>query len=254
MNDQPYLWTAAFAEDLLDFSQSDFDFLFSLPELSAQEDTQCPKKPEKEKGPVRPLSEAQLKKRGLRSTVMNVLTILFIVFVIGGSVLFVSSPNPDKHIFGYRFYHVLTESMTPTLQEDGTLPPGGFYKGDVIIVKMTKPENVRQGDIITFNPDPYRVTGKEPLTHRCVEIRDNVNGRKGLWFVTKGDLNNTVDPPIPGEAVIGVKVLTVPKCGTVLKTIQKTAHYILRFSAASFIIERTTGKDPERTRFNGCFF
>lgn len=144
----------------------------------------------------------------------DIFFLLICVAIVGGSVLFAFSSNPDKSIFGFRFYNVLSNSMTPS---EGS-PDGGFYEGDLIIVKLCEPESVNVGDVITFVP------GRDStayLTHRVIEIKDTANGNEGLYFVTKGDANKSEDPPIPSELLIGKKVFTIPQLGTVLNFVQK---------------------------------
>lgn len=156
------------------------------------------------------------KKQGKK--ILNVLyNIVFFALCAGivtGAVLFAFSSNPEKSIFGYRFYNVLSSSMEPS---EGS-PDGGFYEGDVIIVKkVTDYNEINVGDIITFNP------GKESkayLTHRVVDIKTQLNSDKGLYFVTRGDANKSDDPPISAELVIGKKVFTIPKLGGVVGFIQ----------------------------------
>ncbi|MDR1797013.1 MAG: signal peptidase I [Clostridiales Family XIII bacterium] len=146
----------------------------------------------------------------------NVVVIGICVLIVAASVIFALSKNPDKSYFGYRFYHVMTTSMEP--QPGGKA--GGFHAGDIIVVKRTAPEEIRPGDIITFQPgDDARVS----LTHRVVRILDEANGEEGLYFVTKGDANNAEDPPIPAEKLVGRKIFTIPKAGLVLQTIKAGA-------------------------------
>jgi signal peptidase I len=160
-------------------------------------------------------------RRGVLSLVLNVLVFALCVVLTGGAVAFTVSNKKDKSFFGYRFYNVLSESMTPTIQPDGTMPKGGFYTGDAIIVKLIAPENVKVDDIITYNTSSAQIDDP-PLTHRVVEIvrRDN-----GLYFVTKGDHNATTDPELPSTALIGVKVAAIPKLGHVMRFAQK--HFAL---------------------------
>jgi len=155
--------------------------------------------------------------------------------MIAGAVAFTYSTNPDKSFFGLRIYNVVSESMTPTVQEDGTIPKGGFRKGDAIIVKKTFPENVKRGDILTVWTDREKIG--IPLTHRCVEIIDGMIDDPQLHFITKGDRNKDNDAPIPGSQLIGVKILTLPKLGTVLNFAQeyKALTILLCLGAAALV-------------------
>ncbi|MDR2753718.1 MAG: signal peptidase I [Oscillospiraceae bacterium] len=148
---------------------------------------------------------------------MNVLCWVVCVVLVFGAVLFAASKNPNKDFFGYRIYTVLTESMTPTPQEDGKVLAGGFLQGDAIIVQMCAPSDVQVGDVITFNPNPLDPEGTAYLTHRCVKILSELGGKEGTYFVTKGDHNKDADSPIAANMLIGKKVFAIPKIGDFMK-------------------------------------
>jgi len=95
--------------------------------------------------------------------------------------------SAGKPVFGLRFFIVQSNSMRPALNS-----------GDMIIVKACKPEDVRVGDIIT-----YEVDHRAFVTHRVTEILGALDGGLGLRFVTKGDANNVrdMDPVEPAQLV-----------------------------------------------------
>ncbi|MGX7244205.1 signal peptidase I [Enterococcus quebecensis] len=132
--------------------------------------------------------------------------------IIVMAVMFSFSSKSSASIFGYRFYTVLTNSMVP--QEDG--PKGGFYAGDIVIVKLTDGNKVKKDDVITFAVGD----GSRYLTHRMVERKDELNGEKGDYLITKGDANKTNDPPIKADRVLGKVVFIVPKVGDVLEFVR----------------------------------
>jgi signal peptidase I len=108
----------------------------------------------------------------------------------------------------------------------------------MIFVKRTVPEEVKTGDIITFNPDSNSKDGQSAttLTHRVVAVLDQLNGDPGPYFITKGDHNNSNDPPIPGSALIGVKVFHLPKVGKLLVIAQKHLALTIAFCAALMVL------------------
>ncbi|MDR0356818.1 MAG: signal peptidase I [Clostridiales Family XIII bacterium] len=161
----------------------------------------------------------------------NGLLIAFCVALVASSAVFAFSKDPKKSVFGYRFYNVLTNSMTPKADS----PPGGFLAGDLVIVKMCDPRLIETGDIITFAADE---NGNAFLTHRVAEIKTEAEGKKGLWFVTRGDANNADDPPVPSDRVVGKKVLTVPKLGFAIQQTRENPIPVAIFivSAFGFII------------------
>lgn len=100
-----------------------------------------------------------------------------VVFLVGG--------------FGVRPYLVVTGSMSPAIEP-----------GDVVIVAPTR--DVAIGDVVAYRGDGV-------VLHRVVSIERGEGGR--LFYITKGDANDSPDPPVPAEAVLGRVVLVLPKVG-----------------------------------------
>ncbi|MBO5561533.1 MAG: signal peptidase I [Firmicutes bacterium] len=137
----------------------------------------------------------------------DILFYALIVCIIVGAVMFASSRTPDKSIFGYRYYDVLTGSMEPA-----------YSVGDLIFVKITDAKDINVGDPITFNPGG---TDDSYLTHRVVEKLENYEGTGVTCFKTKGDANDSDDPFIIDEGrVIGVVKTRIPKLGYVILFVQ----------------------------------
>ena len=142
------------------------------------------------------------------SIIFSILFYVMCVSIVLSAAIFTFSNQPGKSYFGYRFYSVLTPSMT---QQPGSGLKGGFNKGDLIIVQKIDIQDIKVGDIITFSPDR---DGKVSLTHRVVDILDHVNEIKGTFFITKGDANAGNDvAPISAERIIGKKVFSIPYFG-----------------------------------------
>ncbi|MCL2106201.1 MAG: signal peptidase I [Oscillospiraceae bacterium] len=174
------------------------------------------------------------KKHPLRRVLMillNILPLLVFVCIIFGVIIHIFDKNPDKSLFGFRFYNVISDSMTPTTQEDGTKPRGGFYAGDYIIVKKISPEDVRAGDIVTFWKNDW-----ETVTHRVLDVLDRYNGTPGIFFITKGDHNEAADiPPVPGRALAGKKVASIRGLGHVMKLTQQYPRSSAAVCAVMFL-------------------
>ena len=145
--------------------------------------------------------------------IYNLVFYTVMIGIILSAVMFAFSEKSNAAIMGYRFYQVLTDSMAP--QEDS--PPGGFYSGDIVIVKMMDGSQVREGDVVTFQVGD----GDRYLTHRMVERLDELNGEKGDYIVTKGDANNSADPPIDAEKVFGKVTFVIPKMGSFLAFVRE---------------------------------
>lgn len=136
--------------------------------------------------------------------------------ILIGAVLFAFNTSPTKSIFGFRYYTVLTESMAPA-----------YNIGDLIFVKISGPEDISVGDVITFNPsrdsDAY-------LTHRVIEKFDDYEGTGVTCFRTKGDANNAEDSfLIESERVIGTVRFGIPKLGFVIRFVQLRWYFVVAF-------------------------
>ncbi|EOH97715.1 signal peptidase I [Enterococcus pallens] len=161
-----------------------------------------------------PLQEA--KRSTNRKIFLFIYNLFFYTLTIGillSSLMFAFSEKSDAAIFGHRFYRVLTDSMAP--QPDS--PSKGFYSGDIVLVKMTDGSQVKEGDIVTFQVGD----GDRYLTHRMVERLTELNGKEGDYIVTKGDANNSKDPPISADRVYGKVTFVIPKMGSVLNFVQE---------------------------------
>lgn len=163
---------------------------------------------------VPPLQE--MKKSTNRKIFLFIYNLFFYTLTIGillSSLMFAFSEKSDAAIMGHRFYQVLTDSMAP--QADS--PKGGFYSGDIVIVKLMNGSEVKEGDIVTFQVGE----GDRYLTHRMVERLDELNGESGDYIVTKGDANKSNDPPISADRVYGKVTFVIPRMGSMLNFVQE---------------------------------
>lgn len=139
---------------------------------------------------------------------------VLLVFIIGAGLVYFG--DKDANIFGYKIMTVLTESMKPNKQSEYK---NGFNKGSLIFVRSQDPYQLEKGDIITFNP--VRDNDKVFLTHRVIEINDEVKDQRGAFITTKGDANNGNDVPIGASQVQGKVVKSIPNAGYVLAFLKK---------------------------------
>ncbi|MBO1308886.1 signal peptidase I [Enterococcus sp. 669A] len=156
------------------------------------------------------------KKSTNRKIFLFIYNLFFYTLTIGillSSLMFAFSEKSDAAIFGYRFYQVLTDSMAS--QPDS--PSKGFYSGDIVLVKMTDGRQVKEGDVVTFQVGE----GNRYLTHRMVERLTELNGKEGDYIVTKGDANESNDPPIEASRVYGKVTFVIPKMGSILNFVQE---------------------------------
>ena len=123
--------------------------------------------------------------------VWNTVTWLFVVCFILLAVALAG-----VRLLGYTPYAVLSPSMTPNYQV-----------GDLVYVDKTEPDQIGDGDVITFVANEDLLV----VTHRVVEA-----DRENRWFVTKGDANDTQDSaPVLYENVLGSVRFSLPKLGYV---------------------------------------
>ncbi|WP_086349753.1 signal peptidase I [Candidatus Enterococcus clewellii] len=162
------------------------------------------------------------------SLLFNILFYVFILFVVGGSVLFATSSDENKSFLGYRFFGVLTDSMVP---RDPKTQKGGFHSGDIIIVKDIPGESAEVGDIITFRPS---ITSNAFLTHRVKEKMDKLGETEGTFYITQGDANKAEDVPINAKQVVGKKMLVIPKVGGLLNFVQENVVVSVVFVLSVF--------------------
>lgn len=98
---------------------------------------------------------------------------------------------------GYRVLVVRSGSMAPV-----------FDAGDVIISKVSSPDDVSVGDIVSFR-DPSR--SNRLLTHRVVKA--TLSGTT-YAFVTRGDANTGVEKwKIRASGKVGIFRLSIPSLG-----------------------------------------
>lgn len=149
------------------------------------------------------------------TVVGTVLCIILIPLLISNITLIVRSyTNPDKvpSIGGFTPMIVLTDSMYPEI-----------HSGDLIFCRTVEPEEVREGDVISFF-DPAG-NGTSVVTHRVLEITEQ-DGQ--LAWKTKGDANNVEDMDlVPAENLVGVYRSRIPGAGSVAMFMQTTAGLIV---------------------------
>lgn len=149
-------------------------------------------------------------------------TIVILTIIIAMSIFLIikAKSNPDKipAFFGYMPMTVLSGSMSPVIQA-----------GDLIIVKTIKPEEVKVGDVITYNVDK-----KILVTHRVVEI---LNDNKEIRFRTKGDANRVVDEKlVSGRQIVGSLAYKIPYGGHAAKLAASPQGFVLLVVIPAFLL------------------
>lgn len=134
--------------------------------------------------------------------ISNIVFYLCMVMLIVGAVTFAQNDDPEKSIFGFRYYYIKTASMEPV-----------YPVGSVVITKSVSTDEIQVGDDITV----YVGDGQSDsyLTHRVVEITTDQTGE--LAFRTKGVNNKANDPsPFNAKLVVGRVMFCIPVLGLVM--------------------------------------
>jgi signal peptidase len=125
--------------------------------------------------------------------------------VLGLAVVLIVVPK----VAGATPLTVLTGSMEPRL------PPG-----TLIVVKPTPVDEIRIGDVVTYQIESGR---PEVVSHRVTEIVSSSDG--GTAFVTKGDANSEPDAALVlPEQVRGTLWYSVPWLGFVNQVVNGDAR------------------------------
>lgn len=133
-----------------------------------------------------------------------ILYIILIPIIIFNFTLIVKSfinPKETPDFLGYKSFVIVSGSMEPTIMT-----------GDAILVKKVPQEEIKKGDIISFEQ------GGSNVTHRIVEITKEDNQIK---YTTKGDNNNTEDKEkVVYEQIEGKYQLKINQFGIIIDIIK----------------------------------
>jgi len=130
---------------------------------------------------------------------VNVLEVLFlVVMILLCGVVFMAGNGKIPYIFGYRVLQVISDSMKPTIEDE-----------TCIVIKKVEPEDIKEGDIITFVSEAADIKGYLN-THRVHEIiTDEETGK--VQYITKGDAYDQPDVyPVEFDQVAGEYVGELP--------------------------------------------
>lgn len=171
----------------------------------------------KNKKRTRPVKISKKKKAFI--FLWNILFYVLMLSALAGSVMMAVMQQQDKSLAGYRMFGVLTNSM---VSPGDKIKSGGFRAGDLLIIRETPEDEIKVGDVITYHPstDPINKSTNY-LTHRVVEIKEEFGNEKGIYFVTRGDANQTDDMPISADSLVGKVTWKVPKIAGVLNFIRE---------------------------------
>lgn len=158
--------------------------------------------------------------------IFNVLDKILTFFIIIGSLVAMMTviqitKVPDKipSFFGYKVLQVMSGSMDDV-----------FSVGDVILIKETKQEDIKKGDIITFKKENI-------ITHRIIEM-NKVNNT--MYYTTKGDSNNVNDAEkVKYEEIEGKYITKFVSIGYLINFLNTTEGFIILVSLPIIVIAFT---------------
>lgn len=103
-----------------------------------------------------------------------------VVNLVLGVVILAAAGFVLPTLLGYERYVIVGGSMS-----------GAFERGSVAFEKLTPVEDLRVGDVITYQP-PAESGLSTLVTHRIVSVKEPRDGQH--LFRTKGDANDQADP------------------------------------------------------------
>ena len=155
------------------------------------------------------------------------LLIVFAVFMMVFTIVTVSTVDKnERNLFGFRFYIVLSDSMSES--ENNKDMDVHFDAGDIVIIKKAdNPTALVPGEIISFisqNTDSYGQT----ITHMIDSVvYDEATGRV-IGYKTFGTNTGAIDETmVEPEFVLGTYAAKLPQVGTFFQYTKTTAGYIL---------------------------
>ena len=150
------------------------------------------------------------------STTLVWIVVVIAVFMMIFTIISVNTFNRnDRNLFGFRFYVVLSDSMSKT----------DFDAGDLVLIKEVDPTTLQEGDIIAYqsqNSENYGAT----VTHKIRAKTTDANGNPG--FITYGTTTNVDDETVVTYPfILGKYQTALPKVGTFFQFLKTPQGYIV---------------------------
>lgn len=164
-------------------------------------------------------NQEELALKNVLTIIKKILVAAVMILSVGIMLFTIISVNTlnrnDRNLFGYKFFIVLSDSMSAT----------DFSAGDVAIVKEVDPSTLQPGDIIAFESTNSENFG-EVVTHKIRSLTTDANGEPG--FITYGTTTNTDDAEVVTYMYILGKYQTrLPKVGTFFQFLKSVPGYFI---------------------------
>ena len=177
------------------------------------------------------LSENKQNKTKSQLTTLNIVGIILIaiclpLIILNLTFVIKASKNPDQvpMVFGGALLSIDSDSMTITKNEKGDIISGAFNKGDMIYIKEVDPNELVDGQIIT-----YRAPDGVFVTHRIVGFTED--GK----IEVAGDGLHSVEE-IEKDWVQGLYVVRFAKLGNVAEFIRSPWGLLVMLGIPSLIL------------------
>ena len=152
------------------------------------------------------------KKTILKSIIVKLIYILLVPIIIWDIIiLFQTMKNPYEtpNVFGIKTFCIISGSMEPEISVN-----------DVVIIKETPKEEIKKGDIISFDKNG------DIITHRIIYLTTNKNGE--TTYITKGDANNIEDEGyVEYKDIEGKMIGKIPKIGKIIMALKSETTLII---------------------------
>lgn len=150
------------------------------------------------------------------STVLVWLVVIVAVFMMIFTIISVNTFNRnDRNLFGFRFYVVLSDSMSKT----------DFDAGDLVLIKEVDPTTLQEGDIISYQSQNSENYG-QTVTHKIRAKTTDSNGNPG--FITYGTTTGVDDETVVTYPfILGKYQGALPKVGTFFQFLKTPQGYII---------------------------
>lgn len=150
------------------------------------------------------------------STALVWTVVVIAVFMMIFTIISVNTFNRnDRNLFGFRFYVVLSDSMSKT----------DFDAGDLVLIKEVDPTTLQEGDIIAYQSQNSENYG-QTVTHKIREKTTDTNGNPG--FITYGTTTGVDDETVVTYPfILGKYQMALPKVGTFFQFLKTPQGYII---------------------------
>ncbi len=150
--------------------------------------------------------------------VASIIVALAVIALVGILItVFINNfSGKESSLFGYKIVYILTDSMSPELEQ-----------GTTILTKECSADDLILGDYVTFVAASGRLTGHN-VTHEVVAL-PYLNSEDGKWYIsTRGTkVGAPLDDPVPVENVRAKFISKLPVITFIMKLLKNPWGYAM---------------------------